>query len=415
MLNKSIKHNWLFGIILLLFFLEDIANIFNSVDSFTRLYIAGIPVRDIILFIMLSYFVINYNRIIAVIGSSKALLWSFGILLLFVIRSFYNHELFGAPVRADLRAVLWFFGGISVGYIFIKIRNKELVLFFTTISFLCFIIMSSVLSESYSVYSTGGYIRVSHPSMFLLSAGFMPIFILFTNLYGHSRSTLKLSLLAIWSVFTYYSAILSATRSMLLLSLVIFINGYISFQSKIENNKFLITRNIGYKTILVLLALVMVFPVIMPAIDVLGRFSQTLNLYGIISNVRAAEAIDFYQQMSFNDFLIGKGLGGTIRSTIYNFEATNSLHIGILSLWMKYGVIPVILFLIILVRSLYLYYKSLKYKVPVPGREFSSRIILPMIFPFFLSLVISGGAGEGNFLMYGFIYLLYGHYNKNSI
>jgi len=63
MIVRNFQRSVFFIIVLLIFFLEDIANIFNSVETMTRIYVAGVPTRDLLLIIMLFYFLAKYRKI----------------------------------------------------------------------------------------------------------------------------------------------------------------------------------------------------------------------------------------------------------------------------------------------------------------------------------------------------------------
>ena len=379
----------------------------------TRQYIAYIPIRDLLLVIMLLYLCIKYRHVNSYTGAGKLIVITGVVLLAFIIRSWYGGNLFSALVRADLRVLLWFYGGISVGYIFGKVHNKDLTLLVLTIILLIFITLASIFSESYAIYSSGGYVRVSHQSLFLISAVFIPMFVLLFSI-GKNTIARNILYLTIWLVFTILSAVLSSTRSMLLVSIIILFTLIISFQSNLSNNKVLITNNIHYKVFFYIVLIVLSAPIIIPNIDIMGRLEGGLKVNSLLVDGRAYEALDFFRQMSMFELIFGKGLGGHIFSYIRNYEATHSLHIGLLSLWMKYGIFLVVVVLVIIMSTIKLYFKSFNAKIYIPSSDYSNRIIVPMILPSYLSLFISGGVSEGNFLMYGFIYFLYGFYNKSS-
>ncbi|GAB6272758.1 MAG: hypothetical protein STSR0003_26090 [Smithella sp.] len=151
-----------------------------------------------------------------------------------------------------------------------------------------------------------------------------------------------------------------------------------------------------------------------------SRFSRlpNISLTDTTTYDRLAEISDFFKQsINDNSIIYGKGLGGVIQSTIYEGNDTGTMHVGIFNIWMKMGLIVFLLFVILsFIVIPYLYINTLinSAKIDPPVRT-ANLVVIPMVFPFLLSLVMSGGFAEVNFLFVGFAYLMYGAIKRNGL
>jgi hypothetical protein len=144
-----------------------------------------------------------------------------------------------------------------------------------------------------------------------------------------------------------------------------------------------------------------------------NRLFSIFNLTEILNDDRGLELVDLISQ-SNNIFhlIIGRGLGGGINSTIYKGEFTQSLHLGILNIFLKFGIIAFIFFVLFIFRKFFYYLNTLfllTQKIHLNGESFQKIVstdffLLPMLFPWFVFLFISGGFAEIPFFTFGFYY-----------
>lgn len=163
-------------------------------------------------------------------------------------------------------------------------------------------------------------------------------------------------------------------------------------------------------------------------LSVTPRLERLLDISpeSIRKEPRYMELSDFFEQSLENESIImGQGLGGTIKSSIYmsdptvtmHFDPTVTMHVGIFNIWMKMGMIPfIVLTIFLFIRIPSLYIKTIINGAALPiAKRTANLIVIPSILPWLVGLATSGGFAEVNFLFAGFAYLIYGEISNNGL
>jgi hypothetical protein len=201
----------------------------------------------------------------------------------------------------------------------------------------------------------------------------------------------------------------------LIVSVVIFTLLLLSFGFRFHNN----TVSLGNTS-----AVVKVFAYLLAAMPVLysasyldparaSRLATTFNAQALITDPRAFEILDFFASSGLSQLVIGRGVGGSVRSSIYGGEQTQTMHVGIMNVWLKFGVISFVVTAVVLLGVVPAkYFRSRKrVRESVGGRSYedvANVIVLPALFPWIVLLVLSGGFDEASFMLLGATIFLYG-------
>lgn len=409
-MKKKFFYSFLLWTTYIGFNIENILAIGQPLESFQRFYLFSIPARDLVLLMMLAVFVFHLKEVLIFIKKVKIFLFFF-ILWFFILQGIFLNGLSAVPfIRADLRVLLWFLGGISFCLVLIKTHrvrlNLTLMVGLTTV----FLVLSSLYGEESSS-------RIANPNIFMFMGFlFTPLILLFSI----NRSRLKYQLLPILGIaaISYYGTYLTQVRSMLLVTVIIVLLYLFSFGYKKEDN-FIGRIRLG-KAGLVLLILIMMIACLFPLMsDHSGRHHlKKISFEAIFSDIRFRELGNFFDQNKDSiSIVFGRGLGGTINSIIQKSNAVGAMHIGIANFWMKMGLVPFIFLSIFLfVKVPYLYFKTLfRPEEFTPFKRTANLVVLPTLFPWIVLLLISGGFGEVNFLFAGFAYLMHKEICRNGL
>ena len=380
-----------------------------------RVYLLGMPASDYALMLMLITFMVNIKKITAFIN--KKILVLFGILFFYflfqgvIINGATNFSIY----NSDIRTLLWFYGGIAFAYALIKTDRIIQILKIIVIVSTILIVISSIYSIGYSEYMQGltnDNERIGHPNIYILGAWiFLPIILLF-NITPPKLSEKLIPLTSIILYF-YFVAILSGTRSSTIICFAVFMLFTISLKIRTNNSTINIVKvKQGYKLfILILLFLTIIYSMFYLGEYRLGRFLTIFDSKALASDSRAFEFLSFFTQSNLQQLIFGRGLGGSISSPTYNGELTPTIHIGIMNFWMKMGILPFLLVSYILFIKIPIkYLRSFNSIKSNKGNYYQTAniVILSTLFPWIISLLISGGYGEINFLFVGFSMYFYG-------
>lgn len=392
------------------FNIENIVTIGQPLESFQRFYIFSIPARDLALLMMLAVFIFHLKEILIFVKKEKVFLFLF-ILWVFTLQGIFMNGFVSVPfIRADLRVLLWFLGGISFCLVLIKTYRVRLNLTLMVGLTTAFLVLSSLYGEESSS-------RIANPNIFMFMGFlFTPLILLFSI----NRPRLKYQLLPVLSIaaISYYGTYLTQVRSMLLVTAIIVLVYLFSFGYKKKDN-FIGRIQLG-KAGFVLLILIAVITCLFSLMsDQSSSHHLTkISSQSVFNDIRFVELGNFFDQNKGSmSIIFGRGLGGTINSIIQKSNAVGTMHIGIANFWMKMGLVPFVLVSIFLfVKVPYVYIKTLfNPENFAPFKRTANLVVLPAIFPWILLLLISGGFGEGNFLFAGFVYLMHKEICKNGL
>jgi hypothetical protein len=421
--KKSINGNEV--LVIITFFLLLLDPVFSvGVDpiDISKVYLLGIPSSDWALFLMLISFLSNLDTIIKFVSKMFLLLFGASIIL-FLLQGMIINETSNISIyNSDIRIFLWFYGGIAFANALIKTGRIIQILNIIVVVSSVLIVISSIYSAGYSDYMNGSADeneRIGHPNIYILGAWiFSPVVLLFNitppNVYN------KIIPLVSTLLYLYFVAVLSGTRSSAITCIAIFVLFAIALKIRTHNSVISIEKLKLISKILILIILLMIIIYSTFYLDAY-RMSRMLSIFdsgAITSDTRAFEFLSFFLQSNFQQLIIGRGLGGSIRSPIYNSEITSTMHIGIMNFWMKFGLFPFLMIVYFLfvrvpiqyIRS-YIVIKSKRSNY----RHTANVIILSTLFPWMISLLISGGFGEINFLFTGFAIYTHGMVKTHGI
>jgi hypothetical protein len=409
-------------LIYVLLFAEDFFNIGATRENIERYYLLNIPLRDYALFLCLCFFFLFFNKIKQIIHPFYFITF-FCFILLFLVIGINNYG-FNNLLFADIRILLSLLSGISFSFFVIsycRINIKRLSHFTIISSLLCFTV-SAILSPDFIEQKLNGDVeRVSHPNLYAF--GFV-IFVFFYLLISLRRKLIDYSIIAITlTIIFYFDIYLSKTRSTLIVWLfglifllisprIIIIHGKINLSSPI----------ISIKRILPLFLIIFSFIGLLIS-ENSNRLFSIFNISEILNDDRGLEFLDLVNQTSgIFQFLFGRGLAGGINSVIYRGEFTQFLHLGLLNFFLKFGII---IFIIVLSGIFYILFKYFRFLFSFPinvhfplesivFKYGSWPIFLPMLFPWFIFLFISGGFAEIPFFTFGFYFFMSNYFSRNK-
>lgn len=419
-MNKKF-YNFLFWLTYIGFNIETILSIGKDPLLFERFYISGIPSRDIVLILMLGAFAVNQNKIFSTIKRNNIHLFIL-VICFFTFQGLFINGFSSIPlIRADLRSLLWFLGGISFCFILFKTGNVKLNLQIIVGLTTVLLIFSSFGSQEWQnarVIGITNSTRISHPSIFYFMAFlFTPLILLFSS-DNHSLISRILSIFAIGAI-VFSGVYFAVCRSILILSLILFVLYFLSLGLKNDGiliNKIKIRK--GLLLVLLLLSIGSYLLIFILFKESRLRHLSELSFVSITSDSRYSEIIALFKQYSNSIFIvIGNGLGGTLDSPTFQYDSVGGLHIAIFNFWLKMGIIPFIsiaIFLFIIIP--YQYIKTLcRPAIYPPFKRTANLVILPTLFPWIASLAMSGGFDEVNFLFAGCVYYMYSEVCQNGL
>jgi hypothetical protein len=382
-----------------------------------KFYLFGIPTSDISLLFAIIAFFYNLPLIKKYIN---------GFYLIFIFVLFFIYFLYGILnvgisninlLNQDVRTVLWLFGGIGLSILFQKLKSKQLFLIVFLFFFIILIVLSSIGAQTLFLLTGNTSERITHPNIYIISGLICVPFIIF--IFTRERTILT-SLFSsfIIGLYFYFVAYLSATRSTFLISvsfLLLFI-----FSTIISKK----SKSLNFKKTLKIFSIISIVTIGLTIISdqfdssKVSRILTESKTENIVADSRFLELLDFFQQTNIVYFIFGKGIGGGINSSIYDGSFTSTLHIGILNVWMKFGFIPFLATFIFILQLIYLLIRStiiiLKNKSSNFIKHYIQLAFISSLFPWIIGILISGGFGETDFMMLGFVWFLYKYYYKNE-
>ena len=418
-MNK-VFYNFLLYLTYFGFNLEDILHIGNPLDFRERAYIAGIPIRDITLLLMLGVFAFKHNEIFKIIKRKPIILYVVAMIFFSLQGLLINGYSIIGLMRGDQRVLLWFLGGISFCFLLIKTGkvklNLQIIVALTTF----FLVISTFQSEAWRFGTVGlsVYIERIYDYNIFIFSGFLftPLILLF-NIERISIRDKVVSLSGVLAI-VYCGAYLSNTRSMAFLSVILI--GLYALSINFRNNGFFLTQIKLSKAVIIGLILCCIGAHIIPSL--LGSEPRlerllTITYADIQSNPRYSEVQDFLEQSGGLLALTGEGLGAYIYSSIYNWGKTRVLHVGIFNFWLKFGILPFLLIIFFLYfRIPFIYLKTVFHYSKVATLQGTANVVvLSSLFLWIASLAMSGGFAEVSFLFAGFAYLMYGEICQNGL
>jgi len=400
------------------FIIGDILTIWNPEYNNT-FYLFGVPVRDIALIFMLLFFFINQKMIFSLI-SKKVLCLYIIVISYFTLYGIIMNGQWGW-LRSDLRFFLWFLGGICFGSVLIKTgqirKNLQIIVGLTAILMLVAALSGEAfqMSRDTQIAELG---RISEVGIYNFGGLlYVPLILLF-YMKKDSWRTQIIPILSIGVIF-FTGVFLANTRSIGIILVVILLLYILSYG--VKNHGVIIDR-IKLKKYLcfaIIIGLISVFSFLY-ILSINLRLERMLNvsITAISDELRYLEAILFYEQgIQDNTLIFGKGLGGTIISPISDWDETGCMHIGILNFWMKMGLVPFIIIAVYLFIGLPIYYimNLIKSTSRLSYIKTANLIAISSIFPWIVSLAISGGFAPQDSLYVGVAYLIRGEIAKNGL
>lgn len=382
-------------------------------ENITKIYFFGIPASDFALALMLITFFINLKAITTFVSNKILLLVGISFFFFLIQGILINWTSNFSIFNIDIRTFLWFFGGIAFAFMLVKTERILGHLKIIIVISIFLIILSSVKSEGYYAFTKGLNVeRIGHPNIYILSGWlFSPIILLFN--ITPPKLLKKIVPLSSTILFLYFVAILSATRSSLIISFILILFFAISLRIRINNSTILIDRYTTSTKFYVLIPSIVTIIYLAFYLDAsrLLRFLTIFDFHALLNDNRFFELKSFFIQSDLMQIIFGRGLGGTISSSIHQGELTSTLHIGVLNFWMKMGILPFLtIFWYLYIKIPIRYIRSFnicKYE-DTDYYHTANVVLLPSLFPWIISLLLSGGFSEINFLFAGFILYFYG-------
>jgi hypothetical protein len=375
-----------------------------------RVSLFGVPVRDMALLLALCCLAVRHRQMLRTVPGR----WLFLIIVCFLAGLVQGISSRGMSrdLNYDIRVFLWLFGGI--GFALVMERTRQMKLHLTLLLLLSTILMAcaSLFSPSHQeVVLTGG--RVTHPSLFAFGGLLLVPLILVTNVSG-SRLRDKLIPVCCLAAFFAFGAFLSDTRSFLIIGLVSLLILLASLRFRFKNGAVTIgstTRVAKVVVFSVALMMVVSIPSMLTPLRA-ARFATLLDPKLLLANERVLELIEFYSSSDSKQLLIGRGVGGALNSPIFGGELTGSMHIGIVNVWMKFGLLPFAIaagffLLVVPIRYVRSFRNLQDSTIRATSSDTANVVVLPSLFPWIVGMLISGGYSEGNLWSAGFVFYVY--------
>lgn len=394
------------------FVAEDITAIGIAPKEIPRLYLFSVPVRDVGLLVALSYSALRYRHLLRIAGGPWLALvvfvFFFGLLQAVLTTGISN------ALNYDIRVFLWLFGGIGFAMLMQRTRctrtHLKVLLVASTVLMGC----ASVFSPDFYEYTlTGGATRVAHPSLYAFGGLLVVPLVLLVNSSGRRLSGKLLPAVCLAAYFGF-AALLSGTRSSLLITALLVWTLLTSLRFRFVSGGISVGKATGLARMFVVV-LALMGAALLPGLisNYRGdRFASLLEPETLLTDSRVFELLDFFTSSSAEQLLLGRGVGGGIPSSIYFGEFTGIMHVGIANVWMKFGLLPFVVAVAYLLFFVpYRYLKSLRRardrRRQPTLQDTANILILPALFPWILSLLISGGYSESNLFMAGFVLYAY--------
>lgn len=396
-----------------LLLLDPIFNIGVDTLDLTKVYIAGIPAADYALMLMMITFFVKLNHITSFVSIKMLVIIGLAFVFYLVQGVIINGTSNFAIFNADIRTWLWFFGGIGFAYSILRTEKPILFLKIIVIVSTLLLVVSSIKSAGFDEYFKGFTVsRIGHPNIYIMSGWiFTPIILLFnitTNTFIKKIVPFISTIL-----FFYFVGILSNTRSSTIIAILLFLLYTISFKFRTHNSKLFISKikisNKLYLTIFVLI--IFVYFAYYLGIERKSRLLSVVEMETLLNDSRFFELISFFDNSNSSQLLFGRGFGGSVPSPTYQMKLTSTLHIGLLNFWMKMGFIPFLFityFLFIKIPIRYIRSFNLITSKKSNYYHTANVCILSTLFPWIISLILSGGFNEISFLFAGFVMYFYG-------
>ena len=402
------------------FIAEDIAAIGVAADQIEPLSVSGVPVRDMAVLLALFCLILRYRQMLRVAGGRGLLL----IVAIFVLGLFQGLSSYGVSrlLNYDIRIFLSFLGGIGFALALERARNARTHLTVLLLLLTVLMVISSLFSPSYYEYRlTGEAVRVAHPSLYMF-AGLMTVpLVLMTNLTAASIRSKLIPALCLAACFVF-GALLSSTRSNLIISAVLVLILLTSLRMHFRNGIVSIENTKGTTKLVVLSVGLMVSILLWSTVDSgrTARYSTLVNPSVLLTDARVLELAEFYASSNNSQLLLGRGVGGSITTPILGGEMTQAMHIGIINVWMKYGLLPfaiasVFLFLVIPIRYVRSFANAQRPSLQRTTSDTANIVILPSLFPWIIGLLISGGYGQGSLFFAGFTFYAYSLVKRDGV
>ena len=391
-----------------LFIVEDVLAIGVNAEEFQRYYIYGVPARDVGLGMALSVLVVRGAQIRKYIDTWRVVLLT-ALTAPYVVLGVWNYGI-SNQLNGDVRKALWFYGGIGVALLLMTTSCPKRHLRVLLAAFTILMALASVLSEQFVRYiQLGGVARVEHPSVYIFSCWVAGLTVLLS--YISRRKTFPLVCLG---AFAAFSAVLTGTRSQVVVAIAVLIlvlrsvgltNIRRARRVKIQSAR----KKLG---IVVLAAGAVCYMVARLDDSRFTRFATITHVDALVSDPRADEVRTFVSTSSTTQLLVGRGFGGTVPSPIYQGDATTWMHIGIMNIWLKLGLVPflatsIYVFCVVPLRHLKSVRRIRRANGNCSNRDLARALIVPALFPWMVWALLSGGYTEQSFLFLGWIYFMY--------
>lgn len=401
-----------------LFIADLIKNITVYSLNVPRFYILGVPGRDVALFLLIMLFFLNINAITKVLGKKVCLLLTMTYLFLVFqfLAYFLSSDMLDVNLlNYDIRTFLWLLGGIAFAFLLIRMPGVKTHLLIMVIILTLLIVISSFFGERLMTMNDMSLKRISHENIFLASSILFAPLIILINLSPAGSVKKLISGLAILAS-GYFVAFRSVTRSSFLITMLLILIFSVSYAFNQKQKTF---KRVNLRLFAFIIFSLFLFYILVGDDSYLAqRLLSVFNMDILIGDSRVNELTFFIEDSSLSDLFWGRGLGGQIASPIYEGRLTGVLHIGILNFWMKFGIIPflfasILLFIYIPLR----YLSALKQlnKQIFTNRNIAAFVALSALFPWILSLILSGGYEEASMMSAGFVLYIYKFIDTHGI
>jgi len=412
---NAIPYRIFFIIVFLLYISDLIVAIGVSPLKIQKAYIAGVPLSDISLFLLLIFALLRVQFIYKICNTVFLTLVIF-LGIIYLMLGLYNVGLSEFNrLNEDIRSFLWFFGGISLSHLLIRTHAVQIYLISILMILSTIIAISSLASVDTYVAAGLSLDRVTHPNIYNAS-GMMYVPLIMLMFLRNKSAMAALFILGVIFLYIYYTGYVAATRSQLIIGVALLLIYYVSnsyYYGKLHRQRLMKMGARNFIAPLIAVSSLVVVLLLLGGSQVERLFS--LSIFTILSGSRALEIVDFFQSTSLFQFILGRGFGGGIPSYIalhnnHNSGVATVMHVGIFNFWMKFGVLPFLIMAYMLYvygpRRLFQSFRRLLFN-QLDHLHFSRIIFICSLVPWALSLLMSGGFGSTNFMMLGFSYYLY--------
>jgi len=395
-----------------LFIFEDVLSIGVDPKELQRQYVLGVPTRDIALVVgllVLTRWIRPITRHVNALHLAAAATLLAGYLALGIWNSGLSNQLNG-----DVRIGLSFFAGIAVAFLLMRTSASKRHMQVLLVTVTACMVLASFFSPDYSRYVERDLLRVSHPEVYIFSRLAAAPIVLLGNLSAPSLVAKAVPLTCL-GFFALFSAVLTSARSQLIVTAGILILVLRSFSLRNDGDVAIVRAPAMIVKLATVVALVAGVTYLTVSIDPgrLTRFTSITQRGVLLGDPRVDELKSFLSDSTPMQLALGKGLGGTVPSPIYDREPTPVMHVGVMNVWMKLGFVPFVaavawVYWLMPVRYLRSFRRLRRRESRPRYRDVARVVIWPALLPWMLWSLLSGGFSEQDSVALGWVYFMSG-------